>query len=124
MGKPTGGGPQVTIYYNPACSHARGALAILREQGVAADVVEYLQHPPSRVDLERILDVVADAPAELVRKDNHFRELGLDAADYQTRDRVVDLLLAHPELMQRPVVVRGERALICRPSNRVLELLA
>jgi arsenate reductase len=58
-----------------------------------------------------------------VRKDRRFAELGLDAADYTTRETVVDLLLEHPELMERPVVFRGERALICRPSEKVLELL-
>jgi len=59
-----------------------------------------------------------------VRKDKRFEELGLDAGDYQSKEQVISLLLEHPELMQRPVVFRGERALICRPSDKVLELLA
>lgn len=59
-----------------------------------------------------------------MRKDKRFEELGLDAADYQSKEQVIGLLLEHPELMQRPVVFRGERALICRPSDKVLELLA
>ena len=97
---------------------------LLRERGVEFDVVEYLKQPIGRAGLERILDAIPDPPAELVRKDKRFTELGLEAADYVTRERVVDLLVEHPELMQRPVVFRGTRALIARPSERVLELLA
>ena len=64
-----------------------------------------------------------DPPAELVRKDKNFAELGLDPADYESADAVIDLLLEHPKLMQRPIFVVGDRAVICRPSERVLELL-
>ena len=64
-----------------------------------------------------------DEPAELVRKDKNFKALGLDPVAYTTREAVVDLLFEHPKLMQRPVVVKGARAVIARPSERVLELL-
>jgi arsenate reductase len=111
------------VYHNPVCSKSRGALEILGERGADIEVIEYLKERPSRADLERILDAIPDEPAALVRKDKRFAELGLDAADYQTRDAVVAVLLEHPELMERPVVFRGDRALICRPSERVLELL-
>ena len=76
-----------------------------------------------RANLRRILELVDDAPAELVRKDANFRELGLDAGDYTSVDAVVALLVEHPKLMQRPVAVRGERAVIARPSEKVEELL-
>ena len=62
-------------------------------------------------------------PAELVRKDKRFAELGLKPEDYTERDAVIELLLKHPELMQRPIVIRGERALIARPGEKVQELL-
>jgi len=62
-------------------------------------------------------------PAELVRKDKRFAELGLKAEDYVDRDPVIELLLKHPELMQRPIVIRGQRAIIARPGEKVLELL-
>jgi arsenate reductase len=94
------------VYYNPACSKARGAVEILRERGVDLDIVEYLKAPPSRADLERIVDAIPDAPDALVRKDKRFAELGLDAADYGTKEQVVAVLLEHPELMERPVVFR------------------
>jgi arsenate reductase len=113
----------VLVYHNPSCSKSRGALDILREQAVEVDVVEYLKAPPDRPALERIVDAISDPPEALVRKDKRFKELGLDPASYTTRAAVVDLLLEHPELMERPVVFRGERAVIARPSERVRELL-
>ena len=113
----------VLVYHNPRCSKSRGALEILAERGIDADVVEYLQAPPDRAALEQILDAISDPPAALIRHDDRFRELGLDPDGYQDRDRVVTLLLAHPELLQRPVIIHGGRGVIARPSERVLELL-
>ncbi len=113
---------RVTIYHNPACGKSRGALEILRGRGVACDVVEYLQTPPDRATLERFLALLPGPPADLVRKDKRFKELGLRPEDYVTREQVVAVLLEHPELMERPVVLRGNRAVIARPSERVLEL--
>jgi arsenate reductase (glutaredoxin) len=99
-------------------------MTILNELGVDADVVEYLQAPPDRATLERIVAMLPTPPGELVRKDDRFKELGLKAADYETAGAVVDLLLEHPELMERPVVVVGDRAVIGRPPERVHELLS
>lgn len=113
----------VTIYHNPVCGQSRGALDILRERGADPEVVEYLKTPLDRATLERFLDLLPDPPADLVRKDKRFKELGLDADAYQTREQVVAVLLKHPELMQRPVVVRGNRAVLARPSEKVLALL-
>jgi arsenate reductase len=113
----------VKIYHNPGCSKSRGALEILGTRGVDFEVVEYLEHSPSRADLERILSLLRGEPGELVRKDGRFRELGLDADDYTDPDAVVELLLAHPELMQRPVVIRGGRAVIARPPEKLEALL-
>ena len=111
------------VYHNPSCSKSRGALEILADEGVDHDVVEYLRAPPDRAALQRIVDTVDVPPAELVRQDRRFDELGLSASDYTTSDAVIELLLEHPELMQRPVIFRGERAVIARPSEKVLELL-
>ena len=111
------------VYHNPRCSKSRGALELLAERHVDADVVEYLQAPPDRATLEWILDTIDEAPAELVRRDDRFEALGLDPAGYEDGPSVVALLLDHPELMQRPVVIRHGRGLIARPSERVLELL-
>ena len=82
-----------------------------------------MKKPLDRAGLERILRLLGVPPAELVRKDKRFTELGLNADDYRTVEQVITLLLDHPELMQRPVVISGERAIIARPGERVLELL-
>ena len=114
---------RVVLYHNPACSKSRGALAILEAGDTAFDVVEYLKAPLDEAALRRILGMIDEPPAELVRKDANFRELGLKAADYASEDAVVGLLVEHPKLMQRPVAVRGDRALIARPSEKIEELL-
>jgi arsenate reductase len=111
------------VFHNPSCSKSRGALQILADEGIETDVVEYLKAPPDRATLERIVDTIPNPPADLVRKDKRFKELGLDAADYTERDSVVALLLEHPELMERPVVFHGDRAVIARPSELVLDLV-
>ncbi len=111
------------MYHNPVCSKSRGAKDILEDKGVDVQVVEYLQQPLDRETLERILDLLPDPPAELVRKDGNFEALELREEDYTTREAVIGLLLEHGELMQRPVVIRGDRAVIARPSEKVLALL-
>lgn len=113
----------VLVYHNPGCGKSRGAVDILRERGVELDVIEYLRQPLDRATYERFLELLGGPPSDLVRRDKRFRELGLDPKAYQSRAEVVDVLLAHPELMERPVVVRGDRAVIARPSEKVLELL-
>lgn len=113
----------VLVLHNPSCSKSRGAVEILRDRGIEFGVVEYLKTPPTVEDLQRILDAIDDEPAALVRNDKRFKELGLAPSDYTTKAAVTALLLEHPELMERPVVFVGERAVIARPSERVLELL-
>jgi len=98
-------------------------LEILRERDVEFDVIEYLKAPLGRADLMRILEAVPEPPGELVRRDKNFKELGLDADDYSAAEPVVDLLLEHPKLMQRPILLRGERGVIGRPPEKLLELL-
>jgi arsenate reductase (glutaredoxin) len=115
---------ETEIFHNPSCSKSRGALEILNERGVDPNVVKYLDTPPSRETLERILDAIDDPPVALVRTDDKkFKELGLSAGDYTDREAVIGLLLEHPALMQRPVVFVGDKAVIARPSEKVLDLL-
>jgi len=96
---------------------------LLRERGVEFDVVHYLKNPLDRAGLEALLAILENEPTELVRRDKHFNDLGLSEADAGDAAGVVELLVAHPRLMQRPVVVRGGRAVISRPPSTVLELL-
>ncbi|HZO81070.1 MAG TPA: ArsC/Spx/MgsR family protein [Candidatus Binataceae bacterium] len=95
----------------------------MRARGVEFDAIEYLKHPLDRITLERIVAMLDRPPAEMVRKDRRFEELGLKPADYTTAEAVVALLLEHPELMQRPIVVRGKKAVIARPPERLEALL-
>jgi leucyl/phenylalanyl-tRNA---protein transferase len=114
----------VQIFHNPSCSKSRGALQILEERNIDANVVRYLDTPPDRATIERILDSFSDEPCALVRTgDEKFKAAGLTKADVETREQVIDVLLKHPEVMERPVVFVGDRAVIARPSERVLELL-
>jgi arsenate reductase (glutaredoxin) len=114
----------ITILHNQNCSTSRQALDRASEAGVEVDVVQYLRTPPDRAMLESIVAKLDDPVADLVRKDKRFAELGLDADDYTTADAVIDLLLREPALMQRPVLVRGDRAIIGRPKDRVPAFLA
>ncbi|HVA07535.1 MAG TPA: arsenate reductase (glutaredoxin) [Acidimicrobiales bacterium] len=113
----------IRIYHNPACKHSRGALEILEERAPDAEVVLYLETPPSKAELEQLIDLLEEPPADLVRKDKRFEELGLVESDYQNPEQVVAVLLKHPELMQRPIIVKSNRAVLARPSEKVLTLL-
>lgn len=113
---------EIRLLHNPRCSKSRGALDLLQTRGVEPEIIRYLDEPPDRATLELIVAQLPD-PSVLVRKDAHFKELGLDPADYITADAVVDLLVEHPRLMERPVAIRGDRAVLGRPPEQVLELL-
>lgn len=115
---------EVIVYHNTACSTSRHALAEAEQAGVAAEVVQYLKTPLTRDELLALLAILEDPAADLVRKDKFFREQGLDADDYTTPEAVADLLVEHPRLMERPVLVKGDRAIIGRPKDRVPAFLS
>jgi arsenate reductase len=114
----------VTILHNTACSTSRQALEEASDAGVDPEVVQYLKKPLTRGELLDLMGKLEDPPADLVRKDGFFKAEGLDADDYVTPEAVADLLVEHPRLMQRPVLVRGDRAIIGRPKDRVAAFLA
>jgi arsenate reductase (glutaredoxin) len=114
---------KLTIYHNQACGNSRGAMQLLRERGVEFDTIEYLKTPPTREALEKILAMLDGPAADLVRKDKRFGELGLKAEDYVDNKKIVALLLQHPELMQRPIVIKGNRSIIARPPDKLTALL-
>ena len=111
------------IYFNPNCSKCRSALEILDAEDSPFEIVRYLEHPLEREQLEVLVDNLSDPVSDLVRKDQRFSRLGLDAAHYVTRDSVVNLLLKHPELMQRPLIHKNGKWSIARSPEKVLELL-
>jgi arsenate reductase len=116
----------VTLYHNPRCTKSRQALSAVEEAGAAADVevVRYLDTPPTADELRAIVAKLDDEDVgRLVRKEK-WAELGVSSADVATADGVVSVLAAHPELMERPLIVTADRAFIGRPTERVVEFLA
>jgi arsenate reductase (glutaredoxin) len=110
-----------SIFFNPNCSNCRTAQGILEERGIDATYVRYLDNAPSRADLEDVLAKLGtDDPREIVRtKEPVYAELGLADAD---RDQLLDAMAANPILIQRPIVIHGDRAVVARPPERLLEL--
>jgi arsenate reductase (glutaredoxin) len=118
------GSHPVTFFHNPGCSKSRGALDMLNERSIDYRVVDYLVSPPSRETLTMIVSKLVDPAAELIRTtDERFIELGVDPSAYRNADEVIAFLLVHPDLMQRPIVVAGDRAVIARPVERLAEVL-
>jgi arsenate reductase len=112
----------VSVYFNPECSNCRTTQGILADRGVDADYVRYLEHAPTRADLEEVLRKLGtDDPRAMVReKEPVYQELGLASAG---RDELLDAMAANPILIQRPIVIKGDRAVVARPPDKVLELL-
>ncbi len=113
----------VTIYHNPACGTSRNTLAMIRQSGVEPRIIEYLKTPPSRQELERILRAIGKGARALLReKGTPYKELGLDDPKW-SEEELIGLMLAHPILINRPIVVTECGVRLCRPSETVLEIL-
>ena len=113
----------VIIYHNPACGTSRNTLAMVRASGVELEVIEYLKTPPSRARLiELIASMGGDARALIREKGTPYEELGLANPDL-SQDALIDAMLQHPILINRPIVVTAKGVKLCRPSELVLSLL-
>jgi arsenate reductase len=112
----------VTVWFNARCSKCRTTQGILEEHGVNADYVRYLESAPTRAELERVLGMLGtDDPMAIVRTgEERWKELGLQGAG---RDAILDALAANPILIERPIVIRGDKAVVARPPEKVLDLL-
>ncbi len=113
----------ITIYHNPRCSKSRQALQLLRDKGIEPVIVEYLKIPLDKSTLKVLLRMLAMEPRELMRrKENEYKELGL--ADPAVDDEaLLEAMIEHPRLIERPVVISGEKAVLGRPPVKVLEVL-
>lgn len=111
-----------TVYYNPDCSKSRALLALLDARGIAARLVDYRNDPPGAADLEQLLIRLGEHADELLRRDDPEFALLTDEERRPGTTAALAALLRFPQLMQRPIVVRGERALIARPPERALDL--
>jgi arsenate reductase len=113
----------VTIYHNPACGTSRNTLAMIRQSGEEPEVIEYLKNPPSRARLVELIGALGISARDLLReKGTPYAELGL-ADPKWSDDELIDFMLDHPILINRPIVVTAKGVRLCRPSERVLELL-
>jgi arsenate reductase len=113
----------ITIYHNPACGTSRNTLALIRNSGAQPQVIEYLKTPPTKATLQSLISAMGISTRELLReKGTPYHQLGL-ADPKWTDDQLVDFMLAHPILINRPVVVTPLGARLCRPSEAVLDLL-
>ena len=113
----------VTIYHNPACGTSRNTLAMIRASGVEPTIIEYLINPPTRDKLAALVaNTGAGCRALLRKKGTPYDELGLDDASLSD-DALIDAMLAHPILINRPIVVTSKGTKLCRPSEVVLEIL-
>lgn len=114
---------KATLYHNPRCAKSRAALQLLRERGIEPTVVEYLQTPPSAAELARILTLLNMEPRELMRKkESEYKSAGL-AATNLTRAQLIDAMVQHPILIERPLLVIGNRAALGRPPENVLAVI-
>ena len=112
----------IVIYHNARCSKSRAACELVAAHGVKAEIIDYLKNPPGREELRALLDKLGMKPAELVRRGEEAFKTNY-AGRTLSDEQWLDALLAHPVLIERPIVVRGARAVIGRPVERVLELL-
>jgi arsenate reductase len=114
----------VTIYHNPACGTSRNTLAMIRASGEEPEIVEYLKTPLLRERLVELLGLLKMTPRELLReKGTPYAELGLSDPKWSDGE-LIDFMMAHPILIERPIVVTEKGAVLARPSEKVLEVLA
>jgi arsenate reductase len=114
---------KITIYHNPRCSKSRQTLQLLRDEGIEPTIVEYLKDPPDEKTLDSILTSLGIEPIDLIRrKEQPFKDLGLsDKTD--DRDALIKAMVAHPVLIERPIVLKGKKAAVGRPPEKVLDIL-
>ena len=115
--------PKTTFYHNPRCSKSRQTLDLLQQRGIEPEIVEYLKTPPDARELEHILTLLGVEPRDLMRRNEaEYREHGLDDPGL-SREQLIQAMVDHPKLIQRPIVIRNNKAVLGRPPEQVLEIL-
>src|SRR5829696_6864609 len=113
----------ITIYHNPSCGTSRTTLALIRQSGEEPEIIEYLKTPPDRATLKDLIDRMGLSPRDVLRrKGTPYDELGLGNPKWSD-DELIDFMLAHPILINRPIVITPKGVRLCRPSELVLDLL-
>jgi len=112
----------VTIWHNPRCSKSRAAAQLLEEKGVEAEVVKYLDTPPTREEIKSLLMMLGITARELMRtKEDIYKELGLK--DVEDEEQLIEAMAEHPKLIERPIVIKDGKASIGRPIEKIIELI-
>ena len=112
-----------TIYHNPRCSKSRQTLAIIEEQGVNPEIVLYLETPPDKETLEGLVKKLGVSPREIIRKgEEAYKEMNLADASLSD-EQLIDAIVQAPKLLERPIVVKGDKAVVGRPPENVLTIL-
>ncbi len=112
----------VTIYHNPRCSKSRQTLALLQQQGIEPEIIEYLKNPPSPSQLDQILTLLGKEPLQLMRTGEEDFKLYFNDKNL-TREESIALMVAHPKVIERPIVLNGDKAAVGRPPESVLDIL-
>ncbi len=113
----------VIIWHNPRCSKSRSGLALVEGEGIEPTIVRYLEEPPTAEELDRVLKLLDMAPRDLMRrKEAIYKELGLNDENL-TRSQLIAAMVENPKLIERPVVIKGDRAALGRPPEAILEIL-
>ena len=113
----------VTIYHNPKCSKSRQTLELLSAKGITPNIIEYIKNPPTVEKLKEILSQLGIAPRDLMRKkEDIYKELELGILSLSDKD-LIDLMIEHPILIERPIVIANEKAALGRPPEQVLDIL-
>jgi arsenate reductase len=113
---------KITIWHNPRCSKSRNAEKLLEEQGIEAEVFKYLETPPSKEEIAKVLKMLGISARELMRtKEDIYKELGLK--DVGDEEKLIEAMAEHPKLIERPIVIKDGKAAIGRPIEKIIELL-
>jgi arsenate reductase len=113
----------VKIYHNPRCSKSRQTLQLLQDHAVEPQIVEYLKTPPSAAELRKVLQMLGIGPRELMRKkEPEYKQSGADNPELSDA-QLIDLMIAHPKLIERPIVIKDGKAALGRPPEQVLDIL-
>lgn len=115
---------QITMYHNPRCSKSRQTLSLLAERGIEPEIIEYLKTPPDATQLEKILDLLELEPRQLLRTgESEYKELGLVDTGL-SRQQLIEAMVEHPKLIQRPIVLANDKAALGRPPEQVLGIFS
>ncbi|MGN5594189.1 arsenate reductase (glutaredoxin) [Stutzerimonas nitrititolerans] len=114
---------ELTLYHNPRCSKSRSALELLEGRGLTPTIIRYLETPPTAAELQDVLNKLGIAPRQLLRTgEDEYRQLDLADSDLSD-EQLIEAMVAHPRLIERPILVAGDRATVGRPPEKVLEIL-